>query len=651
MPLTRVFQPIKIGNVEVPNRVVRTAHGTHFSADRLTDDFIAYHAARAKGGCGLTILEIASVHPSSVGTIRSFDDRIIPDYRRLMDAVRPYGMKVFQQLHHGGVNFPGMNGIAWSASAVPGPLGFVPQAMTKGEIAEVVAAFAAAAVRCREGGLDGVEIHGAHGYLFHQFLSPITNRRNDEYGGSLDNRLRLLMETARAIRAAVGADFVLGVRLSATEAPAGVTIEDDVAAIKALEKERLIDFVDVSLGDYYRGISMNATMETPTGYELPSSVPIAAAASVPRIVAGRFRTLEEVEQVLRRGDADLVSMVRAQIADPDLVRKTREGHPERVRPCIACNQGCIGQLYRGGKLGCLVNPAVGFETQLSEDLIQRSRSPRKVLVVGGGPAGLEAARIAAIAGHKVILAEATQNLGGTINIAKRAPFLQTIGDIAQWLEQEVYRLGVDVRLGSYMDAEAVRAEHADVVIVATGSYSRKDGVQSMTPWDAPSGVDLPHVYTTTELLTSPPANFGRNALVLDDVGHVEAIAAVDALMARNVAVTFVTRHPMLTPYVESTLRTTPAMERFNKGDFRLMTRTQLKAIRASECVVRPLQGTREETVAAELVVLITPNAPLDELYTALRDEHDDIRRIGDAAAPRDVQSALAEARRVAMSIG
>ena len=651
MALNRIFEPIRIGSVEVPNRVVRTAHGTHFALDRLTDEFIAYHVARAKGGCGLSILEIASVHPSSVGTVRSFDDRIVPDYRRLMEQVRPHGMKVFQQLHHGGAHFPGFDGIAWSASDVVSPLGHVPQPMSKAQIREVVDAFAAAAVRCREGGLDGVEIHGAHGYLFHQFLSPLTNRRTDEYGGSQENRLRLLMETARAIRRSVGPDFVVGVRLSATEAPVGVTAEDDIAAIRALEAEKLIDYVNVSLGDYYRGASMNATMEAPTGYELPSAVPIAATSSLPRIVAGRFRTLEEAEQVLRDGAADMVSLVRATIADPDLVRKTRDGMADRVRPCIACNQGCIGGLYRGGKLGCLVNPAVGFEEELSEDLISPTTNPRRILVVGGGPAGMEAARVAALAGHQVILTEATPDLGGTVNIARRAPYLHTVGDIVQWLEAEVYRLGVDVRLNSYMDADAVRAEAADAVIVATGSYPRMDAVQAAAPWVVVEGRDLPHVCSTHELLmsTHPPA--GKTALVLDDVGHLEAIAAVDTLMVRGFAVTLATRHAMMTPYVDSTQRTTPAMERFNRGDFTLMTRTVLTAIRPGECVVRPLQGEREQIVPADVVVLITANRTFDEIWTELVDEVPFIRRIGDAAAPRDIQAAIAEGRRVAMGLG
>lgn len=648
--LTKVFEPIKIGSCEIPNRIVRTAHGTHYCSNTITDDFIAYHVARAKGGCGLSILETASVHPSSVLTLLNFDDRIIPEYRKLMDAIRPHGMKVFQQLHHGGHNAPGMDGIAWSASDVPSPWGFVPVPMGRPELDAIPQAFAAAARRCREGGLDGVEVHGSHGYLFFQFLSNLTNHRDDEYGGSLENRMRLLLETMRAVREAVGSDYPVGVRLSTSEVPGGVTTDDAAAVARALEAEKLIDFVDISLGDYYRMASMNAAMETPSGYELPTSVPIGAGATVPRIVAGRFRTLEEADQVLRDGDADLVSMVRAQIADPDLVRKTREGRADQVRPCIACNQGCIGGLLRVARLGCLVNPAVGFEGALSEDLIIPVTTPRKVLVIGGGPAGMEAARIAAKAGHKVILAEASASLGGAINVARRAPYLHTIGDIAQWLEEEVYRLGVEVRLSTYMDADAVLEENADHVIVATGSMPRMDGVQTLTPWAPPHGVSLPHVLSSTDLIMSPPADLGKTALVLDDVGHYEGIAVVDVLMAKGLSVTFVTRHPQLAPYVDSTQRTVPAMERFVKGDFRIMVRSQLTDIRLGECSVRSVHGGKDEMVKADTVILITPNASFAPIFDELRDVVSGISRIGDALSPRDVQAAIAEGRRAGFGL-
>jgi 2,4-dienoyl-CoA reductase-like NADH-dependent reductase (Old Yellow Enzyme family)/thioredoxin reductase len=650
--LKKIFEPIMIGKVEIPNRVVRTAHGTHLARDAFDEDSIAYHAARAKGGCGLTIIEAASVHSSSENTLFNRDDRVIPGFQALMKAVRPYGMRVFEQLFHGGHHtFGEGRRPPWSASTIPSPaVGAVPIPMGEPEIAEIVECFAQAARRCREGGLDGVEIHAAHGYLVHQFLSPLTNRRSDRYGGSLENRMRFLLEILRAVRKAVGADYVVGVRLSASQAPGSIAETELIEVRNALIAGRLIDFLDVSIGDYYRMDTMVSAMPSPTGYELPSSGQLTAGVDLPRIVSGRVRTLEDAEQILRDGAADLVSLVRAQIADPELVRKTRDGRSDEVRPCIGCNQGCIGGLIRDMRLGCAVNPAVGFERTLAEDLITKSSAPRKLLVVGGGPAGMEAARVGALLGHKVVLAEANSRLGGAVNAAKRSPAYLGVGDIVNWQEREIYRLGVEVRLGTYLEAEGVLAERADAVIVATGSMPRMDGVQFGIPAQPASGVNLPHVVSSIDLLLGPGRDLGRSALVLDDTGHFEALAAAEWLIAKGVAVTFVTRFGTITPYVETTLRTVPALERLYKGDFTLLTRHQLLEIRAGSARVRPTQSERIVEVAADTVVLVTPNEPLRSLYDELRDRQSNIVLVGDALAPRDLQVAIGEGHRATRAL-
>jgi 2,4-dienoyl-CoA reductase-like NADH-dependent reductase (Old Yellow Enzyme family) len=647
MALTRVFEPIRIGAVEIPNRIVRAAHGTHLARHAFDEDSIAYHLARAKGGCGLTIIEAASVHPSSENTLFNVDDRVIPGFEAMMKAVRPYGMKVFEQLFHGGHQTFGEGPRPpWSASTVPSPiLGAVPVPMGEPEIEEIIDCFAAAALRCQAGGLDGVEIHAAHGYLIHQFLSPITNRREDRWGGSLENRMRFLLEIARAIRKAVGADYVLGVRISASTAVGGLHEPEIRTVTQAMLKEGLIDYFNASMGDYYRMDSMVGGMQQPSGYELPSSSQLTEGVTVPRIVSGRIRTLEEAEQVLREGTADLVSMVRAQIADPDLIRKTREGRVDEVRPCIARNQGCIGGLMRDARLGCLVNPAVGFETTLAEDLIVKTSTPRKVLIVGGGPSGMESARVAALMGHKVVLAEAGPKLGGAIQAARRAPKLHTIGDITDWQEREIYRLGVEVRLGTYMEADAVIAEEADMVVISTGSQPRMDGVQFGEPGIPLPGHDLPHVLSSHDLLLGGPRDLGKSAVVLDDTGHYEALAAAEFLICKGLSVTFVTRFPAITPYVDTTMRTVPALERLYEGEFTLLNRHRIVSIEPGTAVVQPFHGKRPMTVPADTVVLVTPNAPMRSLYDALRQQHKHIALIGDALAPRDLQAAIAEGHR------
>jgi hypothetical protein len=512
----------------------------------------------------------------------------------------------------------------------------------------IIDAFAAAAWRCREGGLEGVEIHGAHSYLVHQFLSPIVNHREDRWGGSLENRMRFLQEVLRAVRKRVGRDYVVGVRLSGSQAKGSITEADLQQVIQALIAEDLIDYVNASFGDYYDPQYMVGTMAEPMGYMLPWSSQLTQGVPLPRIVAGRFRTLDEAQQVLNEGVADMVGMVRAQIADPNLVRKTREGRAEEVRPCIACNQGCVGGLFRDVWLGCTVNPAVGFETYLDEGLIGPAERPRKVLVVGGGPAGMEAARIAALQGHKVVLAEASGKLGGAVNAAKRAPVLHTIGDIIDWQERELYRLGVEVRLGSYMEADDILAEGADTVIVATGSSPRMDGVQTLRPGEPAAGVHLPHVLSSIDLLMGTNRSLGSSAVVLDDTGHYEAIAAADELFARGLSVTWVTRFPSFAPHMQLNYRGETALQRFynQEKDFTLLVNHHLAEIREREAVVHPVKApSKRAVVAADTVVLVTPNFPLRSLYDEIRHRHRDVHLVGDALAPRDVQYAIADGHR------
>jgi 2,4-dienoyl-CoA reductase-like NADH-dependent reductase (Old Yellow Enzyme family) len=638
-----VFQPIAIGGATLANRIVRTAHGTGLAVPHITDGFIDYHRARAIGGCALSIIEASRVHWSTGNDLQLYGDQIVPGYKRLMAAIKPYGMRMFQQLFHGGNVYPAADGGApWSVSDIPGPQGLVGRTMAKKEIDELVDAFVASALRAEEGGLDGVEVHAAHSYLIHQFLSPFYNVREDEYGGDIHGRSRFLVEVLRSIRRAVSPGFAVGVRLGAG---IGVNEEDCKQVIAILERDRLIDYVNVSIGDYFRMDTIVGGMHHPTGYQLASSADIASVASVPRLVTGRFRTLDEVAQVLRDGKADLVSMVRAMIADPDLVRKTREGRTDQVRPCIACNQGCVGGLLRNGRLGCTVNPAVGTDLDLAESLIKRTETPLRVMIAGGGPAGMEAARIAALQGHKVVLVEAQPRLGGAVSIARAAPKLHTLGDITYWLEQEVFRLGVEVRLGTYLEAAEVRAENPDVLIVATGSMPRMDGIQVAAPGHAPPGVNLPHVLSSRDLIEGTELSGASTALVLDSVGHYEGLAVIEFLLKKGIAVTHVTyTHTMMKPYVQSTWRDEPARERFYKeGKIEWLPQHWLVEIQPQHCLVQPSEGSEAQrrSIPADRVILVTHNRSLDELFTELRAALP-VYLIGDARAPRDVQLAIRE---------
>lgn len=657
MPLTHVHTPINLGPVALKNRVVRTAHATNLGAGTMNDALIGYHLARAEGGVGLSIIEILSVHPSTPATLNVFIPDIGDAYRKLVAAVRPHGMKLFQQLWHGGHNALPLDGSPpWSASDVPSPtIGVTPVPMTQAMIDEIVAAYADTARKCEEWGLDGVEIHCAHGYLPAQFLSPNANRRSDGYGGSFENRLRFLREVVAAVRQAVSVNFAVGVRVAPDQSAGGIGVEDVQRAVQALEDEHLIDFVDVSLGDYHAFPKLIGGMHEPMGYEIPTSAPIARAARTPAIVTGRFRTLEEADQIIRLGDADLVALTRAHIADPQLVNKTLAGHPEQVRPCIACNQGCVGGLLGpAARMGCTVNPAIGAEDSLDDTRLTPVATPRRVLVVGGGPAGMEAARVAALRGHTVTLAEAADDLGGTLRIAARAPQRHGIADIAVWLEQEIYRLGVDVRLSSYLSADDIRSLAPDAVILATGSLPRMDGIQLSHPGEPIAGIARPHVLSSWDLLLERPPRPVKSAVVIDDVGHYEGIAAAEHLLAQGAEVHFVTRHAAFAHQMEAALSAEPALQRFARGRFTLHLRTRALAIGQNDVELLPAYlpagGPGAFRVPAERVVFISHNAPNRELASELATSGIPLQIIGDANAPRFLPVAIREGRLAGMAV-
>lgn len=650
MRYTHVDKPLRIGrSIEVKNRIVRPAHATNFGNGLMNDRLIAYHEARAAGGVGLSIIEICAVHESSPGTLRIYEPGIETGYRALVDAVRPHGMKIFQQLWHAGHASPRADGgQPWSASDIANPrVNIVPIPMTRTMIEDVIAGYARTARLMEEWGMDGVDVHAAHGYLIHQFLSPVTNKREDDYGGSFDNRARFLLDIMRAIRAEVSPDFVAGIRFAPDETIGGVGVEETARLVAQIEELGLTDFVNISMGSYHSFAKIIGGMHEPAGYELATSVPVARLAKSPTFVIGRFRTLEEADQVIRNGDADMVGMVRATIADPDLVRKSLEGRVEQVRPCVGCNQACAARPT--GVVGCAVNPAAGYERTLSEGDFQQAKTPRNILVIGGGPAGLEAARVAAMRGHRVTLAEAQPRLGGALRLAAMAPSRRGFGDILEWLERQVYELGVDVRLSTYLAYEDIPQFAPDFVVVATGSMPRMDGIQVSNPGEPINGFEAPHVFSSTELFTGLDRSV-KHAVVIDDLGHYEAIGAAEALINKGATVDFVTRHNAFAPLIETAHMTEPALARLDRGEFRLHTRSRATRITADTVQISPTyeylganaRATNE--IQADTVIFVSANRSINELVEQVQAGGIEVVAIGDASSPRFLESATREGR-------
>jgi 2,4-dienoyl-CoA reductase-like NADH-dependent reductase (Old Yellow Enzyme family) len=651
-----VEAPLRLKGLELRNRITRTAHGTGYCVDgKVTERLIAYHEARARGGVGSLFTETCSVHPSSPGPIIAYRDDVVDGMARLAERLHAHDTKVFAQLWHGGGQAQPADGSpAWAPSPLADPIrGRVAQAMTQAQIDAVVEGFAAAAARMERAGLDGVEVHGAHTYLVGAFLSPLTNHREDEYGGPLEHRLRFAREVLRAIRAATRPDFVVGIRIVGSEAAEGGIEPDEAARIRAaLEDDGLVDLVSVSMGGYHNFGKMIGAMHEPHAYELPTSEPVTHGAKVPTIVTGRVLTLAEAEAILARGAADLVSMVRALLADPELVAKSLAGREHEVRPCIGCNEGCVGRRFAAGAAlgttGCTVNPDAGREHETRP--LEPAPRPRRVLVAGAGPAGLEAARTAALRGHAVTIHEAADAPGGLVRIHRRAPYRDEIGAICDWLWDELERLGVERRLGSRVDASVVRAEGADAVVVATGSLPRRDGIQRLRPALRPQGLDLPHVVTPLEVLDGS-APTPRRALVFDDCGNYEAVGAAEALLVAGAEVVFATSFTALAPDLFRSFQRDAVAARLNAyAGFRLVTRASLERVTPQTVTLRGLDGGRTEEVEADLVVLMTGFEPQTALADELRGHGVEVHVAGDAEAPQLLPHAIASGRAAGLAV-
>jgi 2,4-dienoyl-CoA reductase-like NADH-dependent reductase (Old Yellow Enzyme family)/thioredoxin reductase len=653
MTFQHLFTPFRLGPVTLRNRIVSTPHATRFGKDGyITERYIRYHQEKARGGAALIqCFGSASVHPSSPvfdwNGIKNWDDSSLPTFEAFARAIHGEGACVMSQITHRGrrgFSGPGERPLV-SASDVPEAENReIPHALDRAEIAEIVQAYAAAARRLQRAGFDGADLCAFARHLMDQFWVPSVNRRTDEYGGSFENRLRFAVEVIRAIRAAVGRDFVLGLRVTGDELiPDGLHLDDVVEIVRELDALGQLDYFTVS----------GSTGETPRYHQklmpfadAPPGVYASFAARIKKevraavIYAGRVVDPRHAERLLAEGACDLVAMTRALMADPWLPRKAAEGRLEDIRMCVGMQEGCLGRSSRGLTLSCSQNPVTGREAELAELVPAAGR--RRVVVVGGGPAGLEAARIAALRGHEVILYERASALGGQVLIAARAPLRPGYGDSVQWLVRELRKTRATVRLGIEATVERVLADRPDAVVVATGAGPRRP--------DLP-GVDLVGVATVEDILTGAVVA-GPRVVVVDGTGRVQAGLAADFLALQGREVTIVTAYHTVCDNTEGSTKE-PLFERLYRQDVRLLVDTGLRGIEADgdgRLRVRAVNEYSDRPLTldgVDTVVLAYGARAVDGLHAALRERVGEVALVGDALAPRLLHDALLEGTRAA----
>ncbi|MBT3366031.1 MAG: FAD-dependent oxidoreductase [Nitrospina sp.] len=627
-----LFSPFNIGAMELKNRIVMGPMGTNLANPdgSIASEDIAYYGARAEGGAGLIITEMAVVdtggkYQPNIPEISS--DIHIPGWTALAEKIHEHGAKLAIQLGHAGrETFPAfINGLQPVApSAVPPPTRIIPRELSVADIKVLVVKYAEAASRAVKAGVDAIEIHGAHCYLMANFMSPITNKRSDEYGGDTEGMLRFSLEVINAIRESVGKKIPLLFRIAADElVPGGRNLEETKIMCRMLV-EAGIDAIEVSRGSAAMMKWIVPPMGTPLALNLDYASEIKSVVDVPVLTVGRINDPVIAEYVLETKKADLVVMARALLVDPELPRKAYEGNCEDIVPCIACNQ-CLFIVIGGVPLTCTVNPAAGKEDEFR---IIPCSSPKNVMVIGGGPAGLEAARIASLRGHTVTLYEKDDRLGGQLNIAVVPPTKQELTKAIKYLSAQAEKTGVKIEIGKKVTSELIEQVKPDAVVIATGS--------SPSVPDLP-GADNPKIITSHDILSSK-VGVGDKALVIG--GGMVGAETADYLTDLSVDVTILEMTEDIATEMVIWQKET-LVERLLASGVKIITSAMVKEF-LDDGVVYIKDGKEKRITGVDNIIVAMGNRPDDELYIETKDLVAECYLIGDAASPRSALEAIRE---------
>ena len=673
-----LLTPFVLKHLTIRNRVFSSAHEPAYSEDGMPKDrYRLYHEEKAKGGIGLTMTAGSAVvgqdSPPAFGNLHAYDDAIVPWIQRLTDGVHAHGAAVMIQISHLGRR-TGWAQDDWLPVVAPSPLRetahrSIPKEAEDWDIERIIANYADAAERMKAGGMDGIEVE-AYGHLLDQFWSPLTNRRTDDYGGTLANRTRFATEVLTAIRQRVGPDFLVGVRMALDETLAnGIDAPTGLTILQEFESAGLIDFVNVIRGHIGSDVDLSGVIPIhgmPSAPHLDFSGAIRASTSLAVLHAAKIDDVATARHAIAEGKLDLVGMTRAHLADPHIVRKLSSGRAAEIRPCVGATY-CLDRIYEAGEALCIHNAATSREADMPHD-ISRSPAPRRVVVVGAGPAGLEAARVAGERGHGVIVLEAMPKAGGQVALAARNPRRRDLTGIIEWRVAELARLGVEVRYDTFAEAAEISALQPDVVIVATGGLPQIPELEH--------GAE--HLVSTWDVLAGDVRPAG-DVLLYDDNGTHSAMSAAEMVARSGASLEIVTPERMLGVEVGG-MNHVPYARAFNETDTRISLNQRVMSVRrqgAKWCVEIGSDHSPHRTVRlVDWVVADNGTAVNAGLYFDLKPQSSNLGavdygalidgrpqrlvrnaegtfqlfRIGDAVASRNIHAAIFDALRLAKDL-